>query len=106
MLQYLYPLLGTFIESFSTIMLKNYVTNKQSIYLYIGILGYALTGLFFTYLLRYYNLLSSNIIWHLIHFSILFVYGLYYSNDTYSYKEILGIMLGILSFILLSNQHH
>lgn len=103
---YLFAILGTIIESFSDTILKIYTKNNKILFLITGLLGYAITGLMFTQLLKYHDLAKSNIIWHIIHFIILFLVSVFYFNKKYTYLDLIGILFGIISFIFLSRNGH
>ena len=98
---YVIAFIGTLIESISDIILKEYVTNKKTLYLLIGLIGYILIGFTFMQLLKFNNLGTANIVWHVMHFMILCVVGIFYYNEKYTLKEIIGIILGLMSFYLL-----
>ena len=102
---YLFALLGTAIEAASDITLKKYVTNRNYLYLIAGLLGYAISGYSFMKLLEYHDLVSSNIMWHVVHFMILAVVSIFYFKETYTYRDMLGILFGIVSFLLLATKH-
>tara|TARA_B100002051_G_C16678063_1_gene608182 strand:+ start:363 stop:671 length:309 start_codon:yes stop_codon:yes gene_type:complete len=98
---YIIAFIGTLIQSISDIILKEYVTNKKAIYLIIGLIGYILIGYTFMRLLKFHNLGTANIVWHVMHFMILCLVGIFYYNEKYTLKEIIGIILGLMSFYLL-----
>lgn len=102
---YVFAIIGTCIEAFSDISLKMYTKYNKIHYLIAGLIGYTLTGLAFTQLLKYHNLASSNIIWHTFHFIILACFSIFYLNEKYTNQSLLGIFFGIISFLLLSQTH-
>ena len=106
MYKYLFPFLGVLIETFSDVLLKFYIQSKKTKYLYLGIFGYTLTGLFFVKLLELHNLGTSNVIWHVTHFIFLFIISLLYFKEKYTNKELLGIFFGFLSLYFASHKHH
>lgn len=102
----LYAILGTIIESASDVFLKYSLLLPSNFFYVVGIIGYGITGILFTQMLKTEKLASANIIWHIIHFSILFLVSKFYFNDSYSYQEVIGFLLAILSFFLLSSHSH
>lgn len=106
MYKYLYPLIGVSIESLSQLILKLHSQTNNIYYLYIGVIGYAIAGLFFAKLLQHYNLGSSNILWHTLHFIILFAISVLYFKEKYSRNDIIGLIFGLLSLYFISNKHH
>ena len=103
---YLIAVIGTLIESSSDIAFKTFVTTNEKIYVVAGIVGYILTGLTFMQLLYIHNLATSNIIWHVIHFTILSLVSIFYFKEKYTTRDLIGIAFGIVSFVLLSHKHH
>ena len=106
MYKYLFPFLGVLIESLSDVILKFYVQSKNVKYLYLGIFGYAVTGLFFAKLLQLHNLATSNILWHVSHFIILSIISVLYFKEKYTKKDVLSIFFGLLSLYFASHKHH
>ena len=102
---YLFALLGTGVEAASDITLKQYVTNRNYLYLIAGLFGYVISGFSFMKLLEYHDLVSSNIMWHVVHFMILAAFSIFYFKETYTYRDLLGILFGIISFLLLATNH-
>lgn len=103
---YILALIGTLIESISDILLKQYVSNNENIFLMAGLIGYIFIGIMFLQLLKIENLGTANIIWHVMHFSILFLFSVLYFNEHYTTREIIGLILGSISFYLLGTKHH
>lgn len=103
---YIFAFIGTVIESMSDILLKNYTKNEDIIFLMGGLLGYIFTGLMFLQLLKFHNLGTANIIWHVIHFIILFTYSVLFLDEEYNTTELVGIILGLISFYLIGMKNH
>ena len=116
---YLYLVLTIIFEISAQYIFKlyhKYTLNKKTIglfysfYPYVGIIFYAITGIFAFKLLNYGELGVINIIWHLLHFFSLFFIGYYFLNEKLSSKKIIGSILGLVTlFILLSDidvSHH
>jgi|TARA_Y100000992_G_scaffold266360_1_gene204235 multidrug transporter EmrE-like cation transporter len=104
--KYILPLTGVLIETLSDVVLKFYVKNKKITYLYLGIMGYALTGFFFAKLLTMHKLATSNVIWHVSHFILLLLISVLYFKEKYTYKDGLSIGFGMLSLYFASHKHH
>ena len=89
---------------------QNLVTtsNSKNIYIIIGIIFYACTGYFAFKLLKYGELVIINIIWHLVHFFILFLIGYFLLNEKLNFKKIMACIFGIISLILFLTElkHH
>ena len=103
---YILAFIGTLVESISDVLLKKYTTCNEYIYLIGGLLVYIFIGIMFLQLLKIENLGTANIIWHVMHFSILFVFSVLYFNENYTLREIIGLVLGLISFYLLGTKHH
>lgn len=106
MYKYLFPLIGVVIESMSDVLLKSYVQNNNINFLYLGILGYSLTAIFFVKLLKIHNLGTSNMLWHISHFIILFLISVFYFKEKYNKNDMLALMFGALSLYFASHKHH
>jgi len=106
MYHYAFALIGSIIESLSSISFKHSLTTNDSNFYYLGLIGYLFTGIFFFKLLKYYKLATANIIWHLFHFFILFIVGVYQYKEQYSIKELIGFLFAIISVALLKDNHH
>ena len=105
--QYLYKLVH--LNKIPNILNKqNLITNPKNIYIIIGILFYALTGYFAFKLLKYGELVIINIIWHLVHFFILFLIGYFLLNEKLNLKKIIACIFGMISLILFLTElkHH
>ena len=104
---YIFAFIGTLIESISDILLKSYSDDDDNIvFLVGGLIGYMFTGLMFLQLLSLHNLGSANIIWHVIHFILLFTYSKIFLNEEYNTRELIGIIFGLISFYLVGVNHH
>ena len=109
---YLYLAMTIFFEISAQYIFKlyhKYSANKKInsyYYPYIGVIFYAITGIFAFKLLNYGELGVINIIWHLFHFFFLFFIGYYFLNEKLSTKKIIGSILGLTAlFILMSDVH-
>ena len=66
----------------------------------IGLLCSFLSGFFAYKLLQYGSLGVVNVIWHILHFIVLFVIGHYLLNEKLTLKNMLAVGLGMLSLAL------
>ena len=69
-------------------------------YFYIAIFCYTLSGYFAYKMLKYDQLIVVNIIWHIIHFIILFIIGFYFFNEKLSNKKLVAALFGLISISL------
>lgn len=83
---------------FKKIHLKKYTFNN--LFFIIGIILYALTGLFAYKLLHYKEMIIVNIIWHIFHFIILFLIGYFIFNEKLNLKKIIATIFGIICILI------
>ena len=76
--------------------------NKSLIkyYLPLGILLYAITGIFSYKLLEFGHLGIINIIWHLFHFIGLFIVSIFVLKEKFTFKQIIASILGLISLAI------
>jgi len=79
---------------------------KNNINYYLGIGLYGIVAMLFAQSLKYEKFGSLNLLWHLsMVLATLFV-GYFIYNESYSIREHVGIVLGIISLgLLLSDKH-
>ena len=75
-------------------------------YIIFGIILYALLGFFVNFMLQFDQLIIVNIIWHLMHFFILFIIGYFYFNEKLTLKKSIGIIFAIIAIILFMSDHN
>ena len=73
---------------------------KKKFILFFPIIFYAIIAYLLSYIINYHNLIFVNIIWHLIHFFVLFIIGLFIFNEKYNFYSGLALVFGIISIIL------
>jgi|TARA_B110000858_G_scaffold9900_2_gene10308 drug/metabolite transporter (DMT)-like permease len=78
----------------------------RSKYIIFGIILYALLGFFVNFMLQFDQLIIVNIIWHLMHFFILFIIGYLYFNEKLTLKKYIGIIFAIIAIILFMSDHN
>ena len=57
-------------------------------------------------MLQFEQLIIVNIIWHLMHFFILFIIGYFYFNEKLTLKKSIGIVFAIIAIILFMSDHN
>lgn len=80
------------------------LAQDNQMYLIVSLLGYLLYGFLNYAMSKYKNLATSNIIQYGSHIIIAIVFmisGKIYFDETYSFTEYIGILLGLISMILL-----
>lgn len=107
---YLYTILAIICEITAQYLfkLKNIKCSKL-LYVIIGIILYAFTGFFAYKLLKYETLAIANVIWHILHFTIIFIISIYVLNEKLDYQQIIALILGLASiflFITSKNGNH
>ena len=105
-------IISVFLESSAQTLMKNGITKYTQInipkntHIVLGIFLYTLLGLAVSYTINYKQLIEYNIIWHLFHFFVIFLIGIFVFNEKPSQQQIIGITLGIISIIILMSKHH
>ena len=76
--------------------------------LIIGIVLYSIIGILAYQILQYGEIGVINIIWHLLHFMILFIVGYLFLDEKLSFKKTIACILGLISLVifLLEGKHH
>ena len=103
---YLYLFSITFFSIFSQYLFKDIdidttrVSNKNYLYLGLGLLMYTLTGYFIYKLLNYGNLLILNVIWHIVYFFVLFLVGYLLFKEKITFTKMIALILGIICLII------
>ena len=100
-------------DTFGQFAFKNYKTinnkTQKSFFLIAGFISYVLYSFCIFNLVQSKKLATSGILHTLSHFvvlGLLFALGKFYFKEKYSWREILGLSLGLLSiYILLSGSH-
>tara|TARA_B100000989_G_C19230440_1_gene339671 strand:- start:171 stop:527 length:357 start_codon:yes stop_codon:yes gene_type:complete len=103
---YIFLFFSVFFEIFAQYLYK-LVYNKKYLYglneniiISLGIIFYAFTGFFAFKILKYGELGVINIIWHLLHFFILFIIGYFIFNEKLSLTKKIGCVFGIIALII------
>lgn len=80
--------------------------NAQDYKVIIGVFLYAVLGFVVSRVINYKQLIVYNIIWHLIHFLVLFLVGIYIFNEKLNTKKIVASALGLTAIGLFLTDHH
>lgn len=80
--------------------------NVQDYKIIIGVFLYAVLGFVVSRVINYKQLIVYNIIWHLIHFLVLFLVGIYIFNEKLNTKKIVASALGLTAISLFLTDHH
>jgi len=83
-----------------------YKNNLNNFYIIIGTIFYALTGFFTFKILKYQELITINIIWHLLHFLILFLIGYFIFKEKLNLNKKIACIFGFISLILFMIEGH
>jgi multidrug transporter EmrE-like cation transporter len=106
--QYLYKISynNNKIDIFNNVFYFNKYNYLKNVIVLVGVIFYAISGFFAYKLLRYGELGVINVIWHLIHFFVLFIVGYLFLNETLTIKKIIGSVFGIISLLILMSDTH
>ena len=87
---------------------KSLITKKEfNLFVIIGIILYCIIGFLVFKILNYGEIIIINIIWHLLHFIILFLIGYFIFKEKLSLKKVIASIIGMIAiFIFLSDNHH
>lgn len=72
-----------------------------------GIILYALAGFCSYNLLKYHSLIVTNIIWHVLHFLLLFLISYFVFKEKVGSQALIGVLFGIISigFFITDDNH-
>lgn len=99
-----YLTLLTLGELFAQFLLK---LGTQQVYLFAvaGVIGYAIIGYVY-YLSLFENKMASiSVAWHVVMTIATILISMLYFKESYNTKEMIGLLLGIVSLILLGHSH-
>lgn len=107
---YLYTFLAILSEIIAQYLFKlNHLKNTKSLYIIIGVILYAFTGFFAYKLLKYESLAVANVLWHIFHFTVLFIISIFVLKEKMSTQQVIGLFFGVISiflFITAEGAHH
>ena len=99
-----YIIILTLLELCAQFLLKLGLNNKVLISL--GMIFYAIVGYIYYLGLKKNKFASMSIAWHVVMAVVTLLIGIFYFKEEYNKKELLGLILGILSILLLHSSHH
>lgn len=97
------------IDSFLEYIHSYHLSKKQLTFVLtsIGMIIYAFTGFLFRESLKYKSFGVVGLLWHIVMTLLTILISIVIFNDKYNTRDIIGILLGISSMVLLlSNGHH
>ncbi|MBI96601.1 hypothetical protein CL656_05595 [bacterium] len=99
-----YIIILTLLELCAQFLLKLGLNNKVLITL--GMIFYAIVGYIYYLGLKKNKFANMSIAWHVVMAVVTLLIGIFYFKEEYNKKELLGLILGILSILLLHSSHH
>ena len=87
---------------------KPVIIKHKNLSFIVGIILYSIIGLLAYQILQYGEIGVINIVWHLLHFIILFIVGYLFLDEKLSFKKTIACILGLISLtiFLLEDEHH
>lgn len=102
---YLYTIFAIICEISAQYIFKLHYINNTKVF--VGIILYAFTGFFAYKLLKYETLAVANVLWHIVHFIILFLISIFVLKEKIHKQQIIAILFGIISiFLFITNNGH
>ena len=92
----------TFAEIFADFLFKKWVIGSNKWFLIIGICAYLISTIFWAFSLRYESLSKAISIFTILSLIVVVLMGVYVFNEHLSITNVIGIVLGIVSIILVS----
>ena len=92
-------------ELLSQFFLKHSVHNKSNISFIIGILMYGFAGYLFWKSLHYKSFGVMGVLWHVTMTVLTIAISIFYFQDKYTTSDVIGMILGIVSMVLLLQSH-
>lgn len=98
---YLFTILAIICEISAQYLFKlNYLKSAKSLFVGLGVILYAFTGFFAYKLLKYESLGVANVIWHIIHFSALFLISIFVLKEKLNDQQLIALIFGFVSIFL------
>lgn len=99
----LYISLLVILELLSVSSLKYWSETKNNLFLYIGLLGYLLVGITFSYILHVHsNMTVINSMWQVLNIIAVSMMGLLLYKEKLNLIQYIGVLFAIISVILLT----
>ena len=108
---YVYAIMAIAFEVSAQVLFKKSINLKKydvsSRLMVSGIILYALSGYCSYNLLKYHNLIVSNVIWHVLHFLLLFLISYFVFKESVGPRASIGVFFGIISmFFFITDVNH
>ena len=81
-------------------------SSKKYLLLLIGMLVYAFVGYLFWETLQLKSFGVAGLLWHLSMVLLTIIISIFYFNDKYTMRDVIGMIFGIISLVLLMNGNH
>ena len=98
----LYVVILMFFEISGQILFKKHysATENKRLLLAAGILMYSISSFFVFKILGYGSLGVINVVWHVFHFTLICLLGMFVMGEKYTTKQLLACILGLISLVL------
>ncbi len=91
------------VELITVSLIKKWSTDKNDMYLVLGIIGYMMVGLLFSYILTIEKeIIIVNTLWQIANILLVSAIGFFVFKESLTPMQAVGITLAILSVFLLS----
>jgi multidrug transporter EmrE-like cation transporter len=91
------------VELITVSLIKKWSTNKNDMYLVLGIIGYMMVGLLFSYILTIEKeIIIVNTLWQIANILLVSAIGFFVFKESLTPMQTVGVTLAILSVFLLS----
>jgi multidrug transporter EmrE-like cation transporter len=91
------------VEMITVSMIKKWSVDKNSMYLVLGVLGYMMVGLIFSYILTLEKeIMIVNTLWQIANIILVSAIGYFVFKEKLTPIQAVGVTLAILSVILVS----
>lgn len=81
-------------------------TTQMSVFMFIGMIIYGFTGYLFRESLKYKGFGIVGLLWHIMMTLLTILISVFIFSDTYTTRDIIGVILGIGSMVLLLSNGH
>lgn len=91
------------VELITVSLIKKWSTDKNDMYLVLGIIGYMMVGLLFSYILTIEKeIIIVNTLWQIANILLVSAIGFFVFKESLTPMQAVGVTLAILSVFLLS----
>lgn len=99
---YFYASVTALLDCFAMTILKQWSITNKTILLVIGVISYALMGIFFALAIKYQGLAITNVVWAVLTVLFTTVVGIYFFKEHLSITQLVAIFIVIVGLILIS----